>query len=81
MMQTMAAHHQRSLWRDILIWVKRATGVGYRRFAPLVGNEIDVDKSRYLRLRSDKLVDDVEQLEMELRKIGFRIPPGRKPYN
>jgi hypothetical protein len=61
--------------KSIITWLKRATGVGYRRYDPLVGRDVDVEKSARLRERTDKLVRDVDQLERELRKIGLRIPP------
>lgn len=62
----------------IFLWIARATGIGYKKFGPLVGNEVDVDKAEFLRIKSDKLVRDVARLEAELRKIGFRVPPARR---
>lgn len=57
---------------DILIWASRATGIGYRHYPPLVGNEIDPKKAQEFNELADKLVRDVDRLDRELRRIGVR---------
>jgi hypothetical protein len=63
---------------DILVWASRATGIGYRAYPPLVGSEIDPQKTKESKEIADKLVRDMEALHRELRRIGtLRISPRR----
>jgi hypothetical protein len=63
-------------FREIIVWLSRATGVGYRRYEPLVAKEVDIKKASDLREKADRLAMDIERLERELRKHGrIRIFP------
>lgn len=58
---------------EVVTWLKRATGIGYVTYDPLVGGEIDVDDAAMRLRRVDRLVRDVERLERELRRIGLPV--------
>jgi hypothetical protein len=62
--------------QEILVWLSRATGVGYHQYDPLVKSEVDVKKASDLREKADRLAADIERLERELRRNGrIRIFP------
>jgi hypothetical protein len=50
---------------SIGIWLSRATGIGYQPFPP-----ISAERAFSFARRSDALVNQVEQLERELRRRG-----------
>lgn len=53
--------------RLMVVWIKRATGIGYREFPPL---NISSENTKKLRKNSDDLVIQIEQLERDLRRRG-----------
>lgn len=55
----------------LLLWLSRATGVGYRDFRPM---DLSKDDTKALERKTDTLVIQVEQLEREIRRHG-RISP------
>lgn len=63
--------------RDVIVWFMRATGIGYKRFPNLVGSEVDPNTGDKLLVKSDQMVEQVEKLERELRKIGV-YPSGSR---
>jgi hypothetical protein len=58
--------------REILIWLSRATGIGYKRFHPLIGNEVDPNIAVKVSADNDRLCRDITRLHQELLKSGFR---------
>lgn len=59
--------------RSLVKWIKRATGVGYRKFPPLSQEPIvDPRLADPLKRKSDQVVREVERLEAELRRLGIR---------
>lgn len=61
------------MFDNVVLWLKRATGVGYATFDPLAGGVIDIDEQTRKMRRADRLVRDVERLEYELRRIGLPV--------
>lgn len=58
----------------MIVWFKRATGIGYKKFPPL---EVDTKVTRRLKEDSDDLVVQLEQLERDLRRRGHLPPHGK----
>lgn len=53
--------------KTAIIWFKRATGIGYVEFPPL---DINPQAAKELKINSDDLVLQMEQLERDLRRRG-----------
>lgn len=51
----------------VIVWLKRATGIGYEDFPPLTPMKLD---ARMLKYNTDDLVVQTEQLERDLRRRG-----------
>lgn len=54
---------------DAVVWLKRATGVGYREFPPIVGGVVPHDEHDKLRAKTNEVARDVERLERELLRV------------
>lgn len=54
-------------WKCLVVWFKRATGIGYREFPSL---EDKKQRAADLRYNSNDLVVQVEQLERDIRRRG-----------
>lgn len=61
-------------WREtmlaIIVWAKRASGIGYYEFPPLSEH---VEKARELRDRSAEIAVELDKLARELESRGFKI--------
>ena len=59
--------------KSLVRWIKRATGIGYRKFPPLpTESVVNPRMAEPLRKKSDQIVREVERLEAELRRLGIR---------
>ena len=71
--QLLAMTAEITMFDATIVWLKRATGIGYKTYDPLVGGDIDIDEVTRKIRRADRLVRDVERLERELRRIGLPV--------
>lgn len=62
-------------FRTLLVWLKRATGIGYKHYPVLPDGVVDQKRAKEFNARADKLAHDIEELDKELRRNGFRIRP------
>ncbi len=53
-----------------MIWLSRATGIGYRPYPPIVGGIVPSDYADQLVVKSDEIERQIEMLERELRRRG-----------
>lgn len=60
---------------NIIVWLKRATGIGYKRYKPLSETTVSIEKMPNIKEKADRLNRDFDRLERELRRIGIRIYP------
>lgn len=51
----------------ISVWFKRATGIGYEEYPPLTVYKRNAEE---MKVKTDDLVVQVEQLERDLRRRG-----------
>lgn len=59
------------MWVEmILIWLKRATGIGYEEF-PLLDSECH-EQTEKIKEKANQVQKDVELLERELRRVLVR---------
>jgi hypothetical protein len=57
---------------QIVIWLKRATGIGYKKFPPLPKTMVvDPRAADPIKRKSDVVVREIERLERELRRRGI----------
>ena len=57
----------------IIMWIKRATGIGYRQYPPLDESILREHHLPSLKKNSEKLVRDFGRLEQELKNRGLRM--------
>ena len=61
---------------DTIVWLKRATGIGYRAFPPIMGGVVPHGEQDRLKNKSNEVARDVERLERELRRVLSRGNTG-----
>jgi hypothetical protein len=63
--------NRRMALRSIILWLKRATGIGYKHPKPIEHETHGPEQAAELKHKTDKLVRDMERLEQELRRVGY----------
>lgn len=64
--------------KTAVVWLKRATGIGYRKYQPLIDEgHVDPFIASRLEAHAKAMVREVEDLDRELRRSGLGNPRQR----
>jgi hypothetical protein len=63
--------------KNTMIWLSRASGIGYRQYGPLEETDKGIKRAIELRHKADRLARDLEIVERELQRRGrIRVFPS-----